>query len=349
MDVHTAMKIIFYCLLILLPWAVFSISFIKDRRRYRNCYFLFFAIIGTFFALTVALEDAGKPFLSVILTVTAAALLIVPVFLIWNGVLMLRREGHSLSCMLSLLFGLAIGIGEAAAFAALILPEIAETGWNATGLLAHISRISMFICVSVVYFSMSFVVFMLYCVFLQLIPPKKDFDYVIIHGSGLLDGDRVPKLLSDRLDKAVEIYRRDPTPPVLIPSGGKGDDETVSEAEAMEKYLLGKGIPAEKIIREDRSTTTLENLKYSKAIIDERQGGRYIVLVTSNYHVYRALRYSRRIGLKCTGVGSHVAFYYWPSAIIREFIAVHSEKKHLTALIGGWMLCMFALVCIYFL
>ena len=100
----------------------------------------------------------------------------------------------------------------------------------------------------------------------------------------------------------------------------------------------------ENIIKEDRSTTTFENLKYSKEIIDAREGNKYTVLVTSNYHVYRALRYCRRIGLKCTGVGSHTAFYYWPSALIREFIAVHAEKKHFIILVAGWLLCMMPLI-----
>ena len=207
-----------------------------------------------------------------------------------------------------------------------------------------ISVISLFFGVSVIYISIVFVVFMLYCIFLQIIPRKRDFDYVIIHGAGLLDGDRMSKLLSDRLDKAIEVYRKDPTPPIMIPSGGKGSDEKISEAEAMEKYLLEKGIPAENIIKEDRSTTTFENLKYSKEIIDAREGSKYTVLVTSNYHVYRALRYCRRIGLKCTGVGSHTAFYYWPSALIREFIAVHAEKKHFIILVAGWLLCMMPLI-----
>ena len=134
----------------------------------------------------------------------------------------------------------------------------------------------------------------------------------------------------------------------MIPSGGKGADEAVSEAEAMEKYLLEKGIPAEMIIKEDQSTTTYENLQNSKAIIDSRPGSKYTVLVTSNYHVYRALRYCRKIGLECTGVGSHVAFYYWPSAMIREFIAVHAEKKHLITFIIGWILWMLPTVFIYF-
>ena len=134
----------------------------------------------------------------------------------------------------------------------------------------------------------------------------------------------------------------------MIPSGGKGDDEVVSEAEAMARYLIEKGIPAEQIIKEDRSTTTYENLKFSKEIIDAREGSKYTVLVTSNYHVYRALRYCRKIGLKCTGVGSHTAFYYWPSALIREYIAVHAEKKHLIIFIAGWLVCMLPVILSYF-
>jgi uncharacterized SAM-binding protein YcdF (DUF218 family) len=97
---------------------------------------------------------------------------------------------------------------------------------------------------------------------------------------------------------------------------------------------------------EDKSATTLENLKFSKEIIDSREGRKYTALVTSNYHVYRALRYCRRVGLKCKGIGSHVAFYYWPSALIREFIAVHSEKKHAIFFALGWAFWMWFTVMV---
>jgi uncharacterized SAM-binding protein YcdF (DUF218 family) len=171
---------------------------------------------------------------------------------------------------------------------------------------------------------------------------------VIIHGAGLLHGDQLTKLLRDRLDKAIEVYRKDPTPPKMIPSGGRGADETVSEAEAMKRYLLEQGIPESDIILEDASKTTFENLRFSKQILDGIEGRHYTALVTSNYHVYRALRYCRRIGLKCTGIGSHVAFYYWPSALIREFIAIHSEKKHAALFLAGWLLCIAAQLSILF-
>lgn len=326
----------------LILWALTGFSFAKDRSRYRNCYLLFVTLMVSIVALTFIAGDYQAQVMVVLMFALFLTLLIVPIFLVINGVVMIRREGHSLANLLSLGLGLVVGIGEIAAYLALVMPQISVPGLDGRSHFVEFTRFGMFLSASVFYFSMTFVVFMTYCVFLQVLPLRKDFDYVIIHGAGLLGGDRVSKLLADRIDKAIAVYRRDPTPPILIPSGGKGSDESISEAEAMERYLLEKGVPAEQIAREDQSATTLENLRNSKAIIDELSGGRggYTALVTSNYHVYRALRYCRRIGLRCVGIGSHVAFYYWPSALIREYIAVHAERKRLITLLVGWLLFM---------
>ena len=105
----------------------------------------------------------------------------------------------------------------------------------------------------------------------------------------------------------------------------------------MEQYLIEHGIPQDHIIREDRSTTTRENLAFSKKIIDERDADPYVALVTSNYHVYRALSLCDDIDLECTGIGAHVARYYWPSALLREFAAIMSKKKNLLIFIAGWL------------
>ncbi len=67
--------------------------------------------------------------------------------------------------------------------------------------------------------------FMIYSIFLMLIPYKRDFDYIIIHGAGLSQGEKLTKLLAERVNKAMLVYRKDPTPPYLIPSGGRGNDE----------------------------------------------------------------------------------------------------------------------------
>ncbi len=318
-------------------WVLFWLLFRKDRSRYRNCYALSLALLSLFPLIISFSGDHRETVLLSIVFAFLIGILIVPFFLIFNGIMTVRREGRHLSQMLSLFFGLAILAGEAIVWMGLDR-YIRTDGLDPLIPRAFLPVLCAVFCASVIYISFSFLLFMIYVVFLQIIPRKKDFDYVIIHGAGLLQGDRVSKLLRDRLDKAVEVYRSDPSPTVLIPSGGQGPDETISEAEAMERYLLSKGIPEKDIIREDRSTSTMENLRFSKEIIDSREGRKYTALVTSNYHVYRALRYCRKIGLKCTGIGSHVAFYYWPSALIREYIAIHTEPKHAVLLILGWLL-----------
>lgn len=322
-------------------WILFYICFSLDRSRYRNAYLLFFALLTTLFNAFLFSGSYFNGLFVILILIIFLAILIVPFFLIHNGIVMIRKEGRSLSNLLSLFFGIMIGLGEIATF---LIVGLALNGSNGNEKILKIIEtygdLLLFVSISVIYLSVSFLIFMIYTLFLQIIPKKKDFDYVIIHGAGLLDGNRVSKLLSERIDKAIEVYRKDPTPPILIPSGGQGTDETVSEAQAMAQYIIEKEIPEDKIIMEDRSTTTYENLLNSKKIIDEREDNKYVALVTSNYHVYRALRYARKVGLKCTGIGSHVAFYYWPSALIREYIAVHAEPKHLLILILGWLLCL---------
>ncbi len=321
-------------LIALFWWVVLIVAFEKDRSRYRNCYFLFFALVSTVVAATFFADGHEGETLLTVVVLTGIAIFMVPVFLVHNGVVMYKKEGRSLANQLSLLFGILIGLGEIGTVFLVV------TGTETDFAVRHkvLTNIIAFICLSVIYVSVSFLLFLFYSLFLMIIPRKKDFDYVIIHGAGLLDGNRVSKLLSDRIDKAILVYSTDPSPTILIPSGGQGGDETVSEARAMADYMLEKGIPESDILLEDQSKTTLENLRNCKALIDSREGRKYTALVTSNYHVYRALRYCRKIGLKCTGIGSHVALYYWPSALIREYIAIHREPKHLIAFLAGWVI-----------
>ena len=322
----------------LVCWGIFQWFFHRDRSRYRNCYLLFIALCSLIPLAVDLAGPYGQQMAVMIMQTTFLVLLIVPFFLIHNGIVMIRREGLHPAHMLSLFLGILVFAGEAAMAAVLIAFALSpdyESYWQRYHSLSSMAGV-MF-SVSVIYFSMSFVIFMIYTVFLQIIPRRKDFDYVIIHGAGLLRGDQLSRLLKDRLDKAVSVYKKDPTPPKLIPSGGKGDDETISEAEAMKRYLMEQGIPEEDILPEDRSKTTYENLAYSKAILDRREGDKYTALVTSNYHVYRALRYCRKVGLTCTGIGSRVAFYYWPSALIREYIAIHAAPTHALITLALWL------------
>lgn len=318
----------------------------KDRSRYRNVIFLFLTLMNTVSALFVPFKGRSVVVMAVVFIAFLLLILLLPFMLIANGIVMIQREGRNLANRLSLLLGIAVLIGEVSLISVVVLPYI-QSGTGTQIMQAPL--ILMMIGASVVYGSLTFASFAIYTVFLQLIPHKRDFDYIIIHGSGLIGGNSISKLLSDRLDKAIRLYSKDPTPPIMIPSGWKGADESVAKADAMGYYLVKHGIPESQIIREDQSMTTFENLANSKRIIDSRPGRKYSVLVTSNYHLYRALRYCRKLGFRCTGVGAHVAMYYWPSALIREFVAVHREKKHLAWFIAGWALVMLPLLILAFI
>lgn len=384
---------------VLIPWTLVIISTLRNPQRFRNCLLLLLALFFTGFFICGLAGDYMGVALGLLFTITFLCVLAVPVVFMVNGFRMLRREGRALPNLLSLLVGIGILVGEVAGFIAFF--SLYQDDPNKT-----LVSITLIAAPAVLYFAIVFLGFMLYSVFIQKIPHHNAFRYIIIHGCGLLDGHRVSKLLANRLDKAIETYHAcegaapDGAAPILIPSGGKGPDEAVSEAQAMADYLHEHGIPADHIVLEDQSATTYENLANSAAVIarldaleaacapmggapaasnvspastqpsgaaaasntpapgapvvsmpapgapavsmpasapklSRRQQRQRVALVSSNYHVYRCLRLARKIGLHCTGIGGRVASYYWPSAIIREFVAVFSQKSLLILLLLG--------------
>jgi uncharacterized SAM-binding protein YcdF (DUF218 family) len=148
---------------------------------------------------------------------------------------------------------------------------------------------------------------------------------IIVLGSGLL-GDRVPPLLASRLDRAAECLRRVPgAEPVIVVSGGQGADEQVPEAVAMSAYLRAAGVPAERILLEDKATTTEENLRFSVRVLEKHGRTGAVLAVTNNYHVFRTAVLSRRLGLRLNVVGARTASYFMPSAFLREFVVLLAQ------------------------
>lgn len=326
---------------------IFFVSMAVDRSRYRN---IFFLDVVVFFALSM-LGAAASYFSDfgalAVFALAVLGLLIFPLFLIGNGITMWKREGRSLANQLSLLLGIFLTAGEIGGYWFLYTVFSASSGTSQPFSMNF--RWVLVLVATAVYLGVTFLSFLLYTLILQIVPHRRDFDYIIIHGAGLKADGTVTRLLGDRCDKAVSLYRRDSTPPILLPSGGQGKDEVCSEAQAMRNYLLQQGIAADHILLEDKSTTTMENLRNCKTLIESRPGRHYTALVTSSYHVYRAQRYARKIGLKAVGIGSRVAAYYWPSALIREFIAIHREKKHLVLFLTGYLLVLVPVVLVAFM
>ena len=169
--------------------------------------------------------------------------------------------------------------------------------------------------------------------------PSYDQDFIIILGSKInRDGSLTP-LLQGRVDKAIEFgnkqYETTKKKIVYMPSGGRGKDESIAEAEAIKNYLISKGIKEKQIIMEDKSKSTSQNMEFSKNKIDEINKEAKVSFSTTNYHVFRSGVIASEQGLDCEGMGSKTKWYFYTNALIREFIAnlVQERKKHVVLLI----------------
>lgn len=123
--------------------------------------------------------------------------------------------------------------------------------------------------------------------------PDDDCKYMIVLGCQIR-GDIITKSLRMRLDVAYEYANRNPQV-IIIVSGGKGQGENTSEAEAMYKYLTQKGIDGSRIIKEEQSTNTDENMSYSAEFIENKEDK--VAIVTSNFHIFRAKLLAKAKGL----------------------------------------------------
>ena len=148
-----------------------------------------------------------------------------------------------------------------------------------------------------------------------------DEEAVVVLGAGIR-GETVSPLLANRLDEAAEYYNKNSNT-VIVVSGGQGMQESITEALAMERYLINKGVDKDKIVKEERATSTYENFVYSKAILDDMFDESYkIVLVTNHFHIYRAGQIAKIAGLESTHIHAGTVWYTLPVNYIRESLAV---------------------------
>ncbi len=322
---------------VLICWILLIFCTIQKPQRYFNCVLLMIACFLTLFFITGLFgSEMGAALITAFLLIMLIIFL-VPAMLIVNGIHLIRKESFSFAHLLSLLLGVFIGIGEIAT----VIYVFGISNWIG---IREISKWPLAISLTAIYFSCIILSFVMYSVFIQIIPHRQKFDYIIIHGCGLSNGEKVTKLLANRIDTAISTYNRCSKKPMIIASGGQGDDEKLSEAQAISDYLTAHGIPEEHILLEDKSATTMENLAFSQRIIDSRGGGKRVALVSSNYHIYRCLTYARKLGMKCCGIGAPVALYYWPTALLREFVAVFRQKKFIIWTLLGYFIIMYPLL-----
>lgn len=149
--------------------------------------------------------------------------------------------------------------------------------------------------------------------------------YLIVLGAGL-KGDIPSEVLKYRLDKAVEYYKENSST-IFIVSGGQGKDELISEAEAMKIYLAERGIPAKNIIKEDKSTSTYENLKFSDEIIKQRGITGDIAVMSNSFHMYRVKMISKKLNFPLKTVYAETPAIVFPNYMLREYFAFFNEYR----------------------
>ncbi|MEY8189110.1 YdcF family protein [Peribacillus simplex] len=160
----------------------------------------------------------------------------------------------------------------------------------------------------------------------QQIP--ENADYLIILGARVKGS--VPSLsLQYRIDKAAE-YLKANKHTVAIVSGGKGPGEDISEAKAMQQGLIAQGIEEARIMMEDKSTTTHENIVFSKELIPDTAASGLIV--SNDFHIYRAVEIARKEGLDLKGMPAKTPNLSLLKSYTREYLAI--TNYYLTELIG---------------
>jgi uncharacterized SAM-binding protein YcdF (DUF218 family) len=224
-------------------------------------------------------------------------------------------------------------------------------GWEAYG--RHKDKVPLWIPVSVITMCCTgILVFLVVEILVFTGVAARDtsnLDYVIVLGARVKETG-ISKSLKERLDKAIE-YADDNPSAILVLSGGQGADEPVSEAAAMRDYLVFNGVKEEQLLLESRSTSTVENIAYSRIAIEEDQAERKarrqdqpvfmepgtfeevpdkpvkIGVLTSDFHVFRALQIGKKWGIPdIYGISCKSDPVLFVHFCIRECAAILKDK-----------------------
>ncbi len=136
-----------------------------------------------------------------------------------------------------------------------------------------------------------------------------------------VEGETPSEALRNRIDTAADYLLAHPSVPVIV-SGGQGPDERISEAEAMRRGLVERGVAEDRIVLEDRSTSTLENLTFAKELLPDGGRDASVVVVSEGYHLYRALSVADRVGLDAEGLAAPSPDWLRATSWVREWFAI---------------------------
>lgn len=255
---------------------------------------------------------AADPHHAYVLAVPCLGAALLGVLLVAHGAQAVRPAGRSRVALVALVAGLAV-LAATAVGVPLLLSAASPLTTVVAGLLLLPG-----------YVGLALLAYSLYCLAYLRRRPRPAPSAVVVLGSGLVDGT-VPRLLAHRLDAAARAWRDERGlghDPLVVPSGGQGEDEPMAEGVAMTAYLVAHGVPPQSVATEDRATTTDENLLLAREILRARGlDAGHVRVVTSSFHVGRAALLSRRLGIDADVTGAPTAWYFLPGAFLREFVA----------------------------
>ena len=152
--------------------------------------------------------------------------------------------------------------------------------------------------------------------------PPKGLDYILVPGSQVTESGPAP-ITKFRLDAAYD-YLSENEDTIVIVSGGAGENESLTESSVMKDYLVKRGIAAERILTEEESKNTTENIRLSSHYFDKENDS--VGIVTNNFHLFRAKAIAKKQGLKnVSGIAAPCPPYYLPNNMVRESFGITKD------------------------
>ena len=153
--------------------------------------------------------------------------------------------------------------------------------------------------------------------------PQEEEATLVILGCGVR-GDQ-PSLMLRRRIEAAERYLKEHPDVKAVCTGGQGSGENISESACIRRELMASGIAPERLYAEDRSTSTSENLAFAWEVIRAEGLCENLILVSSEFHLYRACHMAARMGLKSESLPAETSAWLFPTFFLRECLAILKE------------------------
>lgn len=249
-------------------------------------------------------------------------------FLLIANIVLFVKEGRSLHNMFSIVLGVVLVLGSLGVINVYLMLDQIMNVHSYFGFHFSLAIENVF-AICFVYFECMMIatIYVSYKAMRHKVPHDKS--HIIVLGCHVREDGLPGGVLRKRVEAAIkfanEQKKENGKAPTLIFSGGKGDDEPISEAESMQKYTIAQKYDG-KILLENKSTTTFENFKFSKKLIEDAQN---IAFATTDFHIFRSAVFASQMGYrKIEGIGAKSPWYFYYNALIREFVAnLNSEQK----------------------